>query len=102
HSGNCRVFISGNIDAGHVEQVLKHFGREAWGSGQIDSDSADHLLEHHLPKPIRIELQADNPQGSVRLSRLFPTRDHPDFAPMLVLNTVFGGYFGSRLMANIR
>jgi zinc protease len=41
-------------------------------------------------------------QGAIRIARHFPTRQHPDFTPMLVLNTIFGGYFGSRLMANIR
>ncbi|HTN17820.1 MAG TPA: insulinase family protein, partial [Chitinophagaceae bacterium] len=29
-------------------------------------------------------------------------RTHPDFAALVVLNTIFGGYFGSRLMSNIR
>ena len=29
-------------------------------------------------------------------------RAHPDFPALQVLNTVLGGYFGSRLMANIR
>lgn len=41
-------------------------------------------------------------QGAIRIGRLFPNRHHPDFAPMVVLNTMFGGYFGSRLMSNIR
>lgn len=30
------------------------------------------------------------------------TRSHPDYPGMAVLNTLFGGYFGSRLMSNIR
>lgn len=102
HSGNCQVFVSGNIDAGHVEQVIHHFGREAWGRQKPDQEKAAHPLQHTAARPIRIELQPDNPQGSVRLSRPFATRQHPDFTPMLILNTVFGGYFGSRLMANIR
>jgi zinc protease len=38
----------------------------------------------------------------VRIARHFPGRKDPDFTPALVLNTIFGGYFGSRLMANIR
>jgi zinc protease len=29
-------------------------------------------------------------------------RTHPDFPAVQVLNTVLGGYFGSRLMTNIR
>jgi predicted Zn-dependent peptidase len=32
----------------------------------------------------------------------FPNRHHPDFKKVMVLNTLFGGFFGSRLMSNIR
>jgi predicted Zn-dependent peptidase len=41
-------------------------------------------------------------QGSIRIARPFPNRHHPDFMKAMVLNTVFGGFFGSRLMSNIR
>jgi len=41
-------------------------------------------------------------QGSIRIARPFPNRHHPDFMKAMVLNTLFGGYFGSRLMSNIR
>jgi predicted Zn-dependent peptidase len=41
-------------------------------------------------------------QGAIRIARLFPTRKHPDFPKVQVLNTLFGGFFGSRLMTNIR
>ncbi|MBK9300783.1 MAG: insulinase family protein [Bacteroidetes bacterium] len=41
-------------------------------------------------------------QGSIRMARPFPMKTHPDFVPMIMLNTLFGGYFGSRLMSNIR
>ena len=36
------------------------------------------------------------------MGTLFPNRHHPDFMPAQVLNNVFGGFFGSRLMSNIR
>ena len=41
-------------------------------------------------------------QGSIRIGRDFPNRHHPDFQKVMVLNNIFGGYFGSRLMSNIR
>ena len=41
-------------------------------------------------------------QGSIRMARPFPNRHHADFPKMQVLNNVFGGFFGSRLMDNIR
>ena len=41
-------------------------------------------------------------QGAIRLGSHFPNRHHPDFMKVQVLNNLFGGFFGSRLMSNIR
>ncbi|NDB53317.1 MAG: insulinase family protein, partial [Chitinophagaceae bacterium] len=55
-----------------------------------------------VQKKYRIENDATGMQGAIRIARPFPNRHHADFIPALVLNTVFGGFFGSRLMSNIR
>lgn len=41
-------------------------------------------------------------QSSIMIGKRMFNRTHPDFSAMQVLCTVLGGYFGSRLMANIR
>lgn len=41
-------------------------------------------------------------QSSIIIGKRLFNRKHPDFIPFLVANTLFGGYFGSRLMKNIR
>ena len=41
-------------------------------------------------------------QSSIRIGRLLFPRSHPDFVPMQVVATILGGYFGSRLMQNLR
>lgn len=41
-------------------------------------------------------------QTAIRMGKLLFDRSHPDYHHMTVLNTVFGDYFGSRLMSNIR
>src|SRR5690606_38784192 len=41
-------------------------------------------------------------QSAIRIGIPTINRTHPEFAAFQVLNTVLGGYFGSRLMANIR
>lgn len=41
-------------------------------------------------------------QDSVRIGSILPNSNHKDFIPLNVLISVFGGYFGSRLMQNIR
>lgn len=41
-------------------------------------------------------------QSSLRLGRKAIGRTHADYPALLLLNQIFGGYFGSRLMKNIR
>ena len=41
-------------------------------------------------------------QSAIRIGKVLFPRTHPDFIGMQVLMTVLGGYFGSRLMSNLR
>jgi predicted Zn-dependent peptidase len=41
-------------------------------------------------------------QSSIRIGKRLFNKTHKDFQKMQVLNTLLGGYFGSRLMTNIR
>lgn len=41
-------------------------------------------------------------QSAVRIGRILFPRTHPDFIGMQVVATVLGGYFGSRLIRNLR
>ncbi len=57
--------------------------------------------ENYPPKKIKIPLP-NSVQTAIRIgSRLFNKR-HQDYNTMYLLNTILGGYFGSRLMNNIR
>jgi predicted Zn-dependent peptidase len=53
-------------------------------------------------KKYRISNDDNAVQGAIRLAQSFPNRHHPDFKKVIVLNNLFGGFFGSRLMSNIR
>jgi zinc protease len=44
----------------------------------------------------------DSLQSSIRIGTEFPLINHPDYHRLVVLNEILGGYFGSRLMRNIR
>lgn len=51
------------------------------------------------------EVHVDKPgavQNAIKVGRTMFSRTHPDYVGMQILSTVLGGYFGSRLMANIR
>ncbi len=98
---NVHIFLSGKVSADEVNIINKVFGQTPLAAtasvGQeIFSAPAPAEIKH------RIINDENGVQGAIRIGRLFPNRHHEDFAPMVVLNTLFGGYFGSRLMSNIR
>lgn len=41
-------------------------------------------------------------QTAIRVGRILFNRKHEDYIDMIILNTVLGDYFGSRLMSNLR
>ncbi len=96
--GRCRIFVSGKLPTG-IEQVLDHsFGQ--WPSSK--NNNIPYTVKPAQQKNYRITNDANGVQGAIRIATPFPNRHHPDFAKVMVLNTLFGGFFGSRLMNNIR
>jgi len=98
---NCKMFMAGKIGTAEVALVNEYFGKESWG-GKEPTPVMHHILTPAIEKKYSISNDENGVQAAIRIARDFPTREHPDFTPMIVLNTIFGGYFGSRLMANIR
>jgi predicted Zn-dependent peptidase len=49
-----------------------------------------------------LHIDKDNEQCSMSIGKIMPSKDHPDTHKISFVNTILGGYFGSRLMQNIR
>jgi zinc protease len=98
---NCKVFLAGKFDDALLTQIANLFGTAKWNEGEQKSKSSQPIV---LTKERvhRIQLDEANLQGSIRLVSPFVERTHEDYVPMYVLNALYGGYFGSRLMSNIR
>ena len=94
-----RIMVAGQITETEIALISQFFGNQAViadaSSNGADKTAASDSL------PVLLDKE-DSLQSSIRLGRLLFTRTHPDYFPMLVLNEVLGGYFGSRLMKNIR
>lgn len=93
------ITASGFVDTEVVQLIEDNFS-SIWGS----SDTAEKTNNHQLPIADRsafIEREGAN-QNAVAIGKLFPTQNHPDFPGIKLLCTILGGYFGSRLMSNIR
>ncbi len=96
--GRWMMFVAGKIPAGLATQINQYFGDIPLAHVPVKETSVVHAAE----KKNRVINDPEGVQGSIRIARPFPNRHHPDFLPVLVLNTLFGGFFGSRLMSNIR
>lgn len=98
--GSCVIFVSGKLPANLQQQLNTAFGDLSISafSNQFPVIDAAPAMQ----KKYRIQNDPDGVQGAIRIARPFPNRHHPDFMKVMVLNTLFGGFFGSRLMANIR
>ncbi len=99
-NGQCVIFVSGKLPGDIQKQLNENFGA-------LSLKAFDEQLEviNQTPaaeKKYRIQNDPNGVQGAIRIARPFPNRHHPDFMKVMVLNTLFGGFFGSRLMSNIR
>jgi predicted Zn-dependent peptidase len=93
------ITASGFVDSAVIQLIEENFSA-SWGI----SNPFENLNNHRLPiaeKNIFIEKNGAN-QNAVTIGKLFPTQNHPDFPGIKLLCTILGGYFGSRLMSNIR
>jgi zinc protease len=96
--GKLVLFVAGKLPADIASLLDQYFG-----DLPNNPVSLSEIVSHPSPeKKYRITNDETGVQGSVRIARPFPNRHHPDFMKVMVLNTLFGGFFGSRLMSNIR
>lgn len=97
HAKNCQIILAGRTAANSVELVNRFLGTIKTGES-IDKQSVivpcnEKRLCFNVP---------DTLQTGIRIGKRWVSRKHPDYAGLNVLNTILGGYFGSRLMRNIR
>ncbi len=95
---NCKIFISGKITDAVRKGINRHLGQiSRKGNGKSLEAIITPKEEQQLFFPKEQSLQS-----AIRIGRRLFHRKHPDFAGFFVLNCIFGGFFGSRLMTNIR
>lgn len=101
HSNNCSIYLSGKITEDIIKRVENAFGNSAWGDVTQKYESSLFPLSLSKEKRLFIE-RPDAMQSSLRIGGVTMNKNNPDYLKMNVLMTLFGGYFGSRLMSNIR
>lgn len=96
----CKIMVSGRYDETLYAKLDFFFGELVWPHHE-KTDEPRHQVQGDTQKVHYIE-KAGAIQSAIRMGCEMPNRLHPDFNGLVVLTTILGGYFGSRLMANIR
>jgi predicted Zn-dependent peptidase len=99
-NGHCIIFAAGKLPSDFKSLMNKMFGDLPLKPRTTDAKAIP--FTPAIEKKYRIINDAEGVQGAIRMARPFPGRKDPDFPKVQVLNSLFGGFFGSRLMSNIR
>ncbi|CAN5488230.1 pitrilysin family protein [soil metagenome] len=99
-SNHCTIVISGKVNEDAFKVLNNILGRPDWskGNGEVTPVTP---FNSSTGKINYIEKEGAI-QSAIRIGKPMFSKTHPDYAGMQVLNTLLGGYFGSRLMKNIR
>ena len=93
------VIVSGNIGqeiTQHLEYLFKGFE-----SCELIDTPKNIMSDIYEPSKLFVE-KNNATQSSVKIGKRFFNRENSDYREMTVVNMLLGGYFGSRLMKNIR
>ncbi|HTA28456.1 MAG TPA: pitrilysin family protein [Bacteroidia bacterium] len=100
--GNCAIIASGRVDEKLLNKIGDYFGKDTVGVQNFEP------LRNYVPHSAKEKVnfipspKKDSVQSAIRMGRVMFLKTHADAIPFQILNTILGGYFGSRLMSNIR
>lgn len=96
---NCRIIICGNVNEKILQLIEELFGNLP--TSTATPETPNHPFQ--TASPGRYHLNKENSvQTSLRIGCPGVRLTEADYAGFMLLNTILGGYFGSRLMSNIR
>ena len=94
---NCRIYLSGAADGDIIKMV-----DNAMDGFQKQGTIQDTYKEATSSDTKSYEITGHRLQNSIKIGKKLFNRHHAEYYPFMMLNTVLGGYFGSRLMSEIR
>lgn len=96
---NGYIVLSGDIPENTKDILNKYFSKVETGK----KAQLTHSMEVEKKDGCRLYVEGVNDhQSSIRIGTRSVKRGHKDFPGLALLDNLFGGYFGSRLMRNIR
>ena len=93
------ILASGYVDNETIKIINTNIGSNTFKV--YDNIAKKYMAKKTEPTDLYID-KLNSVQSAIRIGRRLFNRNHPDFREMQLLNLILGGYFGSRLMKNIR
>lgn len=95
-NGLFKIVVVGDFDETFTNSILSDF--QNWSKNE-----ARQLRDTFFYKPDNKHIEREKAlQTAIRVGKLLFNKTHPDYHQFVILNTILGDYFGSRLMKNIR
>jgi predicted Zn-dependent peptidase len=92
------VILSGAWNQDHIKLINQYFGQR-----KLEPNSATAFFPLGSQETGRIYIEKPKSvQSSIRIGTLSIRKKDEDYIKLMLTNVVFGGYFGSRLIKNIR
>lgn len=100
---NFKIYLSGCVNPDIKKGILDHIHQlpEQRYTGDFPAEYG--MDSQHLPGMTYLKNDyAFNTQSSIKMGKRIIRRNHSDYIPIHFTNTLLGGFFGSRLMQNVR
>ena len=94
---NSEFFLCGNLTSAELGQI-----EESLNKLPFQKENSSGSLPPVFTTSSISEYRDGALQSSIRIGHWSISKDHPDFLALSVFSTILGGYFGSRLIKNIR
>ena len=93
------VLLSGQLSEGKLKSTAQHLEQYDFGAA---SQAKLTFPELKANKELLQVEKAGATQSAIKMGKPMPNKGHADFPALFFANTILGGYFGSRLMNNLR
>lgn len=100
-SNACTIIIAGKVKDQVLNSIGDNFGGNDWKTADAQLNGKSFEVKPAAEKKNYIAKDKAL-QSAIRMGKTLFLKNHPDSIPFQILNVILGGYFGSRLMSNIR
>ncbi len=100
HPAGCRIVVSGNVCDEDIRLINQYLGDTSW-KATVATTIPAYVMSESQELHVKVDKEG-SVQSSIRVGKQVCNKLHEDFFGLSVVNTLLGGYFGSRLMRNIR